>query len=117
MLALAGAIYASTQAFIASQQASTQAFIASQQAAKSAFDASMVRVGVGILSADPSKSDVAPARQWAIDLVEKHSGQPFNEQDRANLLHHPLLVRSAAGCANGTSDVQGGGGRALIQGK
>jgi hypothetical protein len=79
MVALAGAIYGSTEAFIASQQA-----------AKSAFDASMVQIGVSILSADPGKSDVTPAREWAIKLVEKHSGEPFTPADREDLLHHPI---------------------------
>jgi hypothetical protein len=70
--------------------ASTVGFIGSQWVAKSAFDAEMVQIGVGILSADPSKSDVAPAREWAIKLVETHSGQDFSVQDRASLLHHPI---------------------------
>jgi hypothetical protein len=81
------------------------AFIGSQWVAKSAFDAQMVqigcqsaskfctpkhKIGVGILSADPSKSDVAPAREWAIKLVETHSGQNFSDQDRGSLSHHPI---------------------------
>jgi hypothetical protein len=70
--------------------AATIAFLGSQWAARTAFDAQMVQIGVNILSADPSKSDVAPARGWAIELVEKHSGQAFSAQDRESLLHHPL---------------------------
>lgn len=70
--------------------AATIAFIASQQTARTSFDAQMVEIGVTLLSADPGKSDVVPARKWAIDLVEKHSGQPFNADDRQSLLHHPI---------------------------
>jgi hypothetical protein len=45
----------------------------------------MVQIGVSILSADPSKSDVAPAREWAMKLVEQHSGLPFSDKDRGRL--------------------------------
>jgi hypothetical protein len=72
--------------------AATIAFIGSQWAARTAFDAQMVQIGVGILSADPAKSDVSPAREWAMTLVEQHSGQAFSEKDRENLLHHPLAL-------------------------
>jgi hypothetical protein len=71
--------------------AATIAFIGTEWAARTSFDAQMVQVGVGILSADPGKSDVAPARKWAVDLVEKHSGMPFSAEDRESLLHHPIL--------------------------
>jgi hypothetical protein len=71
--------------------AATIAFIGTEWAAHTSFDAQMVQIGVGILSADPGKSDVAPARKWAVELVEKHSGLPFTPDDRESLLHHPLL--------------------------
>jgi hypothetical protein len=76
--------------------AATLAFLGSQWAARTAFDAQMVQIGVSILSADPSKSDVAPARGWAMELVEKHSGQAFSSQDRESLLHHPLDLAADA---------------------
>jgi hypothetical protein len=75
--------------------ASMFAFIGSQWVAKSAFDAEMVQIGVSILSADPSKSDVAPARDWAIRLVQEHSGQPFSEAERDSLLKHPIQTLPA----------------------
>jgi hypothetical protein len=75
--------------------ASMLAFIGSQWVAKSAFDAQMVQIGVSILSADPSKSDVAPARDWAIRLVQEHSGQPFSEAERDSLLKHPIQTLPA----------------------
>jgi hypothetical protein len=74
--------------------AATLAFIGSQWAARTAFDAAMVQIGVNILSADPTKSDVAPAREWAISLVEKHSGHEFSAEDRGNLLHHPIQTQT-----------------------
>jgi hypothetical protein len=70
--------------------AATIAFIGAQWSARTAFDAQMVQIGVAILSADPSKSDVTPARQWALDLVEEHSGKKFSPVDRDTLLHHPI---------------------------
>jgi len=45
------------------------------------FDSKMVEIGVNILAADPSKSDVAPARAWLT-------------AEREALLHHRLAVDS-----------------------
>jgi hypothetical protein len=42
--------------------AATIAFVGTEWAARTSFDAQMVQIGVGILSADPGKSDVARAR-------------------------------------------------------
>jgi hypothetical protein len=47
----------------------------------------LVEIAIGILRADPSKEDVAPARQWAIDIIERDSGVKFTPEDRAALLH------------------------------
>jgi hypothetical protein len=49
----------------------------------------LVEIAIGILRADP-KDDVTPARAWAIDVIEKNSGVPFNAEDRAALLHKPI---------------------------
>lgn len=61
---------------------------------KGAFDAKMVELGIGILSADPSKTEVSPARQWALELVEEHSGKKFSEVDRESLLNHPIAPQT-----------------------
>jgi hypothetical protein len=51
----------------------------------------LVEIAMGILRADPSKEDVAPARAWALDAIDKASGlRPFTEEERAALLHKPL---------------------------
>jgi hypothetical protein len=52
----------------------------------------LIELAIGILRADP-KEDVAPARAWAIDVIEKKSGVPFSEADRAALLHKPIETR------------------------
>jgi hypothetical protein len=49
----------------------------------------LVEIAIGILRADP-KEDVTPARGWALDVIEKNSGVPFNQEDRQALLHKPL---------------------------
>jgi hypothetical protein len=59
---------------------------------KAEFDAKMVEIGVSILSAEPSKTDVSPARDWAIRLVEGHSGEKFGQKDREALLHQSIAV-------------------------
>ena len=52
----------------------------------------MVELGVAILTTDPSKSDVAPAREWAIGLIGMHSGQRFTPEEHIKLLHQPIVV-------------------------
>ena len=56
-----------------------------------AYDAKMVELGVTILATDPSKSDVAPAREWAIGLIETHSGQKFTSDEHDKLMHQPIV--------------------------
>jgi hypothetical protein len=51
----------------------------------------LVEIAIGILRADPSKEDVAPARGWAIEVIEKNSRVKFNDEDRAALLHKPIV--------------------------
>jgi hypothetical protein len=51
----------------------------------------LVEIAIGILRADP-KEDVTPARAWAIDVIEKNSGVKFLAEDRAALLHKPILA-------------------------
>jgi hypothetical protein len=55
----------------------------------------LVEIAIGILRADP-KEDVAPARGWAIDIIEKDSGVKFSEEDRAALLHKPIKTTFGA---------------------
>lgn len=51
----------------------------------------LVEIAIGILRADP-KEDVTPARAWAIDVIERNSGVLFTSEDRAALLHKPVLA-------------------------
>jgi hypothetical protein len=48
-----------------------------------------VEIAIGILRADP-KEDVAPARAWALDVIDRYSGVAFSAEDRASLLHKPI---------------------------
>jgi hypothetical protein len=51
----------------------------------------LVEIAIGILRADPTKEDVAPARAWAMDAIDKDSGlRPFTAEERAALLHKPI---------------------------
>jgi hypothetical protein len=52
----------------------------------------LVEIAIGILRADP-KEGVAPARDWAIKIIEKNSGENFSPEDRAALLHKPILSK------------------------
>jgi hypothetical protein len=50
----------------------------------------LVEIAIGILRAEP-KEDVASARDWAMDAVDKYSGlRHFTPEERAALTHKPL---------------------------
>jgi hypothetical protein len=57
----------------------------------------LVEIAIGILRADPTKEDVAPARGWAIDIIERDSGVKFSAADRAALLHQPIKAAAFVG--------------------
>ncbi|MGA8583662.1 MAG: hypothetical protein WB715_07470 [Roseiarcus sp.] len=59
----------------------------------------LVEIAIGILRADP-KEDVAPARSWAIDIIDLYSGVKFLPQDRAALLHKPIKTLEFSGDFN-----------------
>ena len=55
-------------------------------------NAALVRIGVSILRADPTKEPTAgPARRWALDLIDANSGGvKFSSEARAALLEQAL---------------------------
>jgi hypothetical protein len=62
-----------------------------------ARNASLVLIGVDVLKADPTKDkQVAPARRWALDLIDANAGGvKFSEADRQDLLQRPLRSLSS----------------------
>jgi hypothetical protein len=51
----------------------------------------LVEIAMGILRADPTKEDVAPAREWAMDAIDHYSGlRKFTAEERAALTHKPI---------------------------
>jgi hypothetical protein len=72
----------------------------------------LVEIAIGILRADPTKEDVTPARGWAIEVIEKKSGVNFSQEDRAALLHKPILSKTTfANVGGSTVTFVGEGGR------
>lgn len=53
----------------------------------------LVEIAIGILEADPSKTDLTPARGWAMDIIDQKSGVQFSAADRAALLHQPIVTK------------------------
>ena len=51
----------------------------------------LVEIAISILEADPSKTDLTPARGWAMDIIDQKSGVKFSAEDRAALLHQPIV--------------------------
>ncbi|UES40923.1 hypothetical protein [Roseibium aggregatum] len=65
-------------------------------------DIKMVELGIGILKADPRESDqTSPAREWAIRIVERYSGESFSKDDRTKLLERSIASGSMVGVLDG----------------
>jgi hypothetical protein len=59
----------------------------------------LVEIAIGILRADPSKEDVAAARDWAMDAIDQYSGlRHFTPDERAALTHKPIGGREGGTC-------------------
>jgi hypothetical protein len=54
------------------------------------LDIELVKVGIGILRADPKESQTQGAREWAIDVIETYSRKPFSIEARKALLQNKL---------------------------
>ena len=67
------------------------------------LDIKMVEIGISILSADPKETQVAPARAWAIEVIEQYGRVKFAAEDRKNLLANQLQVAAAPAPAANTS--------------
>jgi hypothetical protein len=62
----------------------------------------LVEIAIGILRADPSKEDVAPARNWAMDAIDQYSGlRKFTAEERAEMTHKPIEVKDYPGLGLG----------------
>ena len=55
------------------------------------LDIKLVELGIGILRADPKETGLTAARGWALQVIEENSRVRFSDEDRAALLHKPLL--------------------------
>jgi hypothetical protein len=64
--------------------ASVQLLISSQQR-----DTKMVEIAIGVLAAKPDEN-VKGARAWAIRVVERHSGTPFEQSESDELKNNAL---------------------------
>ena len=54
------------------------------------LDIELIKIGIGILRADPKETQTNAAREWAIRLIEIHSGQRFSDEARNELLNKQL---------------------------
>lgn len=68
--------------------------------AERAYNAKLVELGLSILSANPSEAKTPGAREWAISIIERNSGQTFSEAAKEQLAKEPLIVGNAGrgGC-------------------
>jgi hypothetical protein len=55
------------------------------------LDIKLVELGIGILRADPKDTGLTAARGWALQVIEENSRVKFSDEDRAALIHKPLL--------------------------
>jgi hypothetical protein len=54
------------------------------------LDIELVKVGIGILRADPKETQTQGAREWAIEVIETNSGQKFSAEAKKELLQNKL---------------------------
>jgi hypothetical protein len=54
------------------------------------LDIELVKIGVGILRADPKETQTRGAREWAIEVIEKRSGHEFSQKAKDELLEGRL---------------------------
>lgn len=54
------------------------------------LDIKLVEIGITILRADPKEAQTNGAREWAVSVIEKHSGQRFSEKAKSELLNYKL---------------------------
>lgn len=54
------------------------------------LDIELVKIGIGILRADPKETQTRGARQWAVRTVERFSGISFTPEAKAELLENKL---------------------------
>jgi hypothetical protein len=50
----------------------------------------LVKIGIGILRADPKETQTVGAREWAIGLIETYSGEKFSAKAKSELLQNKL---------------------------
>jgi|SRR4030088_599791 hypothetical protein len=78
----------------------TVAFLAFLSAIVSAFytytnrnrelDIKIVEMGISILRADPKETQTQGAREWAIQVIERFSGETFSKEAKSELLKYKL---------------------------
>jgi hypothetical protein len=54
------------------------------------LDVRLVEIGISILRADPKETQTQGAREWAIQVIEFHSGQSFSNEAKQELLKNKL---------------------------
>jgi hypothetical protein len=59
------------------------------------LDIELIKLGVGILRADPKETQTNGARGWAIDVIETYSRKPFSAEAKRELLSSKLDYVSA----------------------
>ena len=53
-------------------------------------DIRMVEIGLAILREDPNKDEISPARDWAIELIERYSRVKFSTKSKEELLRYKV---------------------------
>jgi hypothetical protein len=56
------------------------------------LDIELIKIGIGILRADPKETQTVGARTWAIEIIEKYSGNKFSLEAKTELLKDRLDV-------------------------
>jgi hypothetical protein len=73
------------------------------------IEAKMIEVAVGVLAQEP-ENGTQPAREWAVDIIERYSDVPLNSAARRALIEHRALdsrTITLFGTGTGTGGAEG----------
>jgi len=92
-IALTGAIIAAAFTYT---ERNRDVIAVAKEASPQELNARLVEIGIAILRADPKEAQTNATREWAIRLIETHSGQPFSDQAKSELLNNRLRWETPA---------------------
>jgi len=91
-----GAAIAGASAIVAALASGAFGALLGYYSADRQMDVKMLEIAVGILSKDPT-DNIAPAREWAVDVIQNFAEVKLTEEARQSLIDNPAVRWSNGG--------------------